>query len=116
MKKAKKVKAANVENGENTGKKKGGKKKLLLIPVALVLVAAIAAAAVFFVLPHFGIDLLHKELTPEEQIEEPIPKKGVETYVVGADSVPSLDTILEEGDGALIALRSPGKSDRKSVV
>lgn len=41
MKKAKKVKAANVENGENTGKKKGGKKKLLLIPVALVLVAAL---------------------------------------------------------------------------
>lgn len=110
MKKAKKVKATNVENEENTGKKKGGKKKLLLIPVALVLVAAIAAAAVFFVLPRFGIDLLHKELTPEEQIEEPIPKKGVETYVVGADSVPSLDTILEEGDGELIALRSPGKS------
>lgn len=110
MKKAKKAKAANVETEENTGKKKGGKKKLLLIPVALVLVAGIAAAAVLFVLPRFGIDLLHKELTPEEQIEEPIPKKGVETYTVGADTVPSLDTVLVEGDGELIALRSPGKS------
>lgn len=59
MKKAKKVKAAPVENGETGGKKKkGGKKKLLLIPIALVLVAAIAAAAVLFVLPKFGINLL----------------------------------------------------------
>lgn len=110
MKKAKKAKAATVENGENTGKKKGGKKKLLLIPVALVLVAAIAAAAVFFVLPKFGINLLGGDDSAEEQLEEPIPKKGVEAYVVGEDTVPSLDTILEEGEGQLIALRSPGKS------
>ncbi len=110
MKKAKKTKAANAEAGENTGKKKGGKKKLLLIPVALVLVAAVAAAAVLFILPRFGIDLLNRELTPEEQLEEPIPKKGVEAYTVGEDTVPSLDTVLLEGDGELIALRSPGKS------
>lgn len=112
MKKAKKAKpAANVEAEGNTGKKKkGGKKKLLLIPVALVLVAAIAAAAVLFILPRFGIDLLHKELTPEEQLEEPIPKKGVQAYTVGEDTVASLDTVLVEGDGELIALRSPGKS------
>lgn len=108
LKKAKKSKAkAKEENGEATGKKKGGKKKLLLIPVALVLVAGIAAAAIFVVLPKFGINLLGGE--PSDELEEPLPKKGVEAYVVGEDSVPSLDTILEEGDGELIALRSPGR-------
>lgn len=112
MRKAKKAKAgANVEaEGAAGKKKKGGKKKLLMVPVVLVLVAAVAAAAVLFILPRFGIDLLHKELSPEEQLEEPIPKKGVETYTVGEDTVPSLDTVLVEGDGELIALRSPGKS------
>ena len=116
MKKAKKAKAANVEAEGKTGKKKGGKKKLLLIPVALVLVAAIAAAAVLFVLPRFGIDLLNrdKEISPEEQLEEPIPKKGVEAYTVGEDTVASLDTVLVEGDGELIALRSPGKPKEDS--
>ena len=110
MKKAKKAKAAAVETEENGGKKKkGGKKKLLLIPIALILVAAIAAAAVLFVLPRFGINLLGGG-DDEPQLEEPLPKKGVEAYTVGEDTVPSLDTILEEGDGALIALRSPGKS------
>ena len=108
MKKAKKAKAVKEENGEVTGKKKGGKKKLLLIPVALVLVAAVAAAAVLFVLPRFGINLLG-DSSEEPPLEEPLPKKGVQEYVVGEDSVPSLDTILEEGDGQLIALRSPGK-------
>ena len=110
MKKAKKVKAAPVENGETGGKKKkGGKKKLLLIPIALVLVAAIAAAAVLFVLPKFGINLLGGGDDEGPQLEEPLPKKGVEAYTVGEDTVPSLDTILEEGEGELIALRSPGK-------
>lgn len=108
MKKAKKAKVENAEGGENT-KKKGGKKKLLLIPVALVLVAAIAAAVVLFVLPHFGINLLGGG-DSSQQLEEPIPKKGVEAYTVGEDTVPSLDTVLVEGDGELIALRSPGKS------
>lgn len=110
LKKAKKSKAkaaAAEENGEVTGKKKGGKKKLLLIPIALVLVAGIAAAAIFVVLPKFGINLLGD--SSEDPLEEPLPKKGVEAYVIGEDNVPSLDTILEEGDGALIALRSPGR-------
>lgn len=107
MKKLKKTKAAGAEGEENTGKKKkGGKKKLLLIPAALLLVAAVAAAVVIFVLPKFGIQLLGKG---EEKLEEPIPKKGVEVYTVGEDSAPSLDTILEEGDGELIALRTPRK-------
>lgn len=108
LKKAKKPKAkAAAENGEATGKKKGGKKKLLLIPVALVLVAGIAAAAVLFVLPRFGIDLLGGE--SEDPLEDPLPKKGVETYAIGENTVPSLDTILEEGDGELIMLRKPGR-------
>lgn len=109
MKKARKSKVEKAENGEAAGKKKGGKKKLLLVPVALVLVAAIGAAAVLFVLPRFGINLLGGD-SGEEPLEEPLPKKGVQEYVVGEDSVPSLDTILEEGEGQLIALRSPGKS------
>ena len=114
MKKAKKSKAkaaaaAPEENGEATGKKKkGGKKKLLLIPIALVLVAGIAAAAIFVVLPRLGVNLLG-DSSEEDPLEEPLPKNGVEVYEVGADSVPSLDTILEEGEGELIAKRSPGK-------
>ena len=100
--------AAAEENGEATGKKKGGKKKLLLIPIALVLVAGIAAAAVFFLLPQFGINLLGGG-EEEDPLEEPLPKNGVEVYEIEADSVPSLDTILVEGEGELIAKRSPGK-------
>lgn len=97
MKKAKKTKA---EAGEAAGKKKGGKKKLLMIPIALILVAAIAAAVVFFVLPRFGINLLGGGQ------EEPAAKKGVEAYTVGEDTVPALDTVLEEGEGELFALRA----------
>lgn len=109
LKKAKKTKAkATEENGEVAGKKKGGKKKLLLIPIALVLVAAIAAAAVFVVLPKFGINLLG-DGGDSDELEEPLPKKGLEVYAIGEENVPSLDTVLEEGDGALIALRSPGR-------
>lgn len=110
LKRAKKSKAkskAAEENGEATGKKKGGKKKLLLIPVALVLVAGIAAAAVLFVLPRFGIDLLGGE--SEDPLEDPLPKNGVETYAIGENTAPSLDTVLEEGDGELIMLRKPGR-------
>ena len=110
LKKPKKSKAkaeTKEENGEATGKKKGGKKKLLLIPVALVLVAGVAAAAVLFVLPRFGINLLGGG--EEDPLEEPLPKKGVETYAIGENTAPSLDTVLEEGDGELIMLRTPGR-------
>lgn len=109
MKKAKKAKTANVENEESTGKKKGGKKNLFVILIALVLVAAVAVAAVLFVLPKFGIQLLGGGGDSSAEIEEPLPKKGIEVYTVGEDSAPSLDTILEEGDGELLALRSPKK-------
>lgn len=113
LKKPKKSKAkatATEENGEATGKKKGGKKILLLIPVALVLVAGIAAAVVLFVLPRFGINLLgDSSEDPNGQLEEPLPKKGVEFYTIGENIAPALDIILEEGEGGLIALRSPGR-------
>lgn len=105
MKKAKKEKA------EKTGKK-GGKKKILLIPVILLLVAAIAAAAVFFVLPRFGIHLLggNDGEDSSSNLEEPLPKKGLETYTVGENTAAALDTVLQEGEGELIALRSPDDS------
>lgn len=110
MKRRKKTKVESLENGENVGKKKkGGKKKLLLIPVVLVLLAAIAAAVVLFVLPRFGINLLGGG-DNEPKLEEPLPKKGVEAYTVGEDTTISLDTVLEEGDGELLAMRSPGKA------
>lgn len=105
MPKKKKKTAAEGEELQEGKKKKKGKKKLLLIPVALILVAALAAAVVLFVLPRFGINLLG-EKEQEQQIEEPIPKKGVEAYTVGEDSVASLDTILVEGEGELLAMRT----------
>lgn len=112
-KKAKKAKGEQPENAENTGgKKKKGKKKLLLIPVLLLLVAAAAAAAVLFILPKFGINLVGGGEASSEPVEEKIPKKGIQTYAVGEDSAAALDTILEEGEGELLALRSPpGKGD-----
>lgn len=110
MAKNKKKKAVEGEEPQEGKKKKKGKKKLLLIPIVLVLVAAIAAVAVLFILPRFGINLLG-EKDPEQQVEEKIPKKGVEAYAVGEDTVASLDTILEEGEGELLALRTtPEKS------
>lgn len=104
-KKEKKQKAADqADQPENGKKKKKGKKKLLLIPIILLLVAAIAAVVVLFVLPKLnGGD-------SGEQVEEKIPKKGVETYAVGEDSTVSLDTVLEEEEGELLAMRSPGKA------
>lgn len=106
----KKKKAVEGEEPQEGKKKKKGKKKLLLIPIALVLVAAVAAAVILLVLPRFGINLLG-EKDPEQQVEEKIPKKGVEAYTVGEDTVASLDTILEEGEGELLALRTtPEKS------
>lgn len=110
MAKNKKKKAVEGEEPQEGKKKKKGKKKLLLIPIVLVLVAAIAAVAVLFILPRFGINLMG-EKDPEQQVEEKIPKKGVEAYTVGEDTVASLDTILEEGEGELLALRTtPEKS------
>lgn len=109
LKKPKKSKAkatAAEENGEATGKKKGGKKKLLLIPIALVLVLGIAAAVIFLVLPKFGINLLGGEKDP---LEEPLPKNGIEFYTIGENIAPALDMVLEEGEGGLIMLRTPGK-------
>lgn len=100
----KKKKAAEVEEPQEGKKKKKGKKKLLLIPIVLILVAAVAAA-ILFVLPRFGINLLGDK-EQEQQIEEPIPKKGVEAYTVGEDTVASLDTILAEGEGELLAMRT----------
>lgn len=88
---------------------KGGKKKLLLIPVFLVVIAAVAAAVVLFVLPRFGINLLGGDSGDSSSLEEPLPKKGLEAYTLGEDTTIALDTVLEEGEGELIALRSPEK-------
>lgn len=85
---------------------KGGKKKLL-IPLALIVVAAVAAAVVLFVLPRFGINLMGGGDSSE--VGDPLPKKGLEAYTIEEDTTISLDTVLEEGDGELIANRGPGK-------
>ena len=120
-KKEKKEKKKKAQEGEELqeGKKKG-KKKLLLIPLALILIAAIGAAAVLFVLPRFGINLLGgAEPGPGE--EE--PPKNLETFIAGEpiekedgeevqDATISLDTILEEGEGTLIAVRKPDKNSK----
>lgn len=116
MAKVKKEKKKKGSEGEEVqGGKKKGKKKLLMIPLLLVLVAAVGAAAVLFVLPRFGIDLLGgKEPGPGE--EE--PPKNLETFIAGEpikneneeevqDATISLDTLLEEGEGTLIAFRRP---------
>ena len=104
MKKEKKPKK------EKTGEK-GGKKKLLLIPIVLLLVAAIGAAVVLFVLPRFGINLLGGG-SGDSSLEEPLPKKGLEAYTLGEDTTISLDTLLEEGEGALIAFRKPDPANK----
>lgn len=106
---AKKEKKQKKEAAEGAGKKKG-KKKLLLIPIVLLLVAAVAAVVVLFVLPRFGGG---EEGGKSEQ--EPPKKDGLEFYTVGEDSVASLDSILEEGEGALIANRGPGKTTEGSA-
>lgn len=93
-------------------KKKKGKKKLLLIPIVLIVVVAVAAAAVLFILPRVGIDLLGKGGTEDEELGAP-PKKGITAYTIGEDTVPSLDTILEEGEGEIIAIRGPGEVVQK---
>lgn len=102
MKKEKKPKKEKPEG-------KGGKKKLLMIPLLLVVVAAIAAVVVMFVLPRFGIQLLGGDKGDSSSLEETLPRKGLEAYTLGEDTTISLDTILVEGEGELIALRSPEK-------
>lgn len=85
------------EKKEKTGKK-GGKKILLLIPVILILLGGAAFAVVRFVLPMLG-----------GGGEDKVPK-GLESYAIEEDTVAALDTILEEGEGELIAIRGPGKN------
>lgn len=77
---------------------KGGKKKLLIPLLGLVVIAAAAVIVVKFVLPKLG----------GGDGTEKLPKK-LEAYTVGEDTVASLDTVLEEGEGELIAKRGPGK-------
>lgn len=100
VKKEKKEKKPKKEKKEKTGKK-GGKKKLLLIPVVLVLLGGAAFVVVRFVLPMLG----------GGDGDTSAPPKGLESYTVEeVDSVAALDTILEEGEGELIAIRGPGKN------
>ncbi|MCI8304512.1 MAG: hypothetical protein HFF52_07780 [Lawsonibacter sp.] len=95
--KKEKVKKEKKEKGE---KKKGGKKKLLVLFLGLILLAAVAAVVVLFVLPKFF---------GEQDETEKEPPKGLQTYEVGEDTAAALDTILEEGEGRLIAHRGPEK-------
>lgn len=118
---ARKKKQKNAEEEELQGGKKKGKKKLLMIPLFLILVAAIGAAVVLLVLPRFGINLLGGE-EPGPGEEE--PPKNLETFIGGEpianedsedggevqDITISLDTLLEEGEGSLIAVRKPDGS------
>lgn len=110
MARKKKEKKGKNAEGEELQEGKKGKKKLLMIPLALILIAAVAAAVVLLVLPRFGINLLGG--SPDEN--EP-PKKGLETYTLDTevegeegevlvDSTIALDTILEEGEGTLLAV------------
>lgn len=87
------VKKEKKEKKEKTGKK-GGKKKLLILVLGLVAVAAAAFAVVRFVLPMLGGG------------EDDVPQK-LETYSIGEDSTVSIDTVLEEGEGGLLAKRGP---------
>ncbi len=96
----KKKKNPEEEELQGSKKKKKSKKKLLIPLLALVVVAAAAFVVVRFVLPKLN--------GGEDETGKP-PKKGITAYTVGEDSVPSLDTILEEADGQLIANRGPGK-------
>lgn len=101
MAKKKKKNPEGEEEIQGGKKKKKGKKKLLILLLALVVIAAAAFAVIRFVLPGLNGG-------KEEEVGAP-PKKGITAYTVGEDSVPSLDTILEEEDGQLIANRGPGK-------
>lgn len=114
MARKKKEKKKVVEGEELQEGKKKGKKKLLIIPLALIVVAA---ALVLVVLPRFGINLLPG--SEPEPGEEEAPK-NLETFIAGEpitneegeeiqNVTISLDTLLEEGEGSLIAVRKPGE-------
>lgn len=113
MARKKKRKAAAPVEGEELQEGKKKKKKLPLLLLLLVLLIAAAAAVVIFVLPRFGINLLgfggDGDTGDSSLAGDPLPKKGLESYTVGEDTVASLDTFLEEGEGELIANRGPGK-------
>ena len=102
----KKEKEPNEENEEQP--KKGGKKKLL-IPLIAIVVVALAAAVVLLVLPRFGINLLGGG---EKKNDAP-PKDELEVYTLGEETAAALDSVLEEGDGELIAVRNPDKKKDK---
>lgn len=97
MAKAKKEKKPKKER-----KGKGGRKRLLVLLLGLVVIAAGAFAVYKFVLPRLG----------SGEPQDKTPKK-LEAYTIGEDSTPSLDTILEEGEGELLANRGPGKLKTK---
>lgn len=97
MAKAKKEKKEKKEK-----KGKGGKKKLLIPLLGLAVIAAAAFAVYKFVLPGLG----------SGEPQDKTPKK-LEAYTIGEDSTPSLDTILEEGEGELLVNRGPGKTKTK---
>lgn len=103
MARIKKEKKAKKEKPEKTGKKGG--KKILILLLALVLLAGGAFAVVRFGLPMLGGGSSDEEGAP--------PKKGLEAYTIGEDTVASIDTLLEEGEGELIAVRGPGKRKTK---
>lgn len=115
-KKKEKKKAEESEEVQEGKKGKKGKKKLLFIPIVLILLAAAAFVVVRFVLPG-----LNAEPGPGEEK----PPKNLEAYTIGEaaagedgeelplDTVFSLDTILEEGEGRLIAAQKPEKEKPK---
>lgn len=102
----KKKKAEAEVEGEAQGKKKkkkGRKKLLLLLPLALILVAAVGFCVVRFVLPMLSGG-------GEGEGTGASSKKEVTAYTIGEDTTPSLDTIIEEGEGRIIGNRGPGKT------
>lgn len=102
----KKKKSAEDEEVQGGKKKKKGKKGLLILLLAALIIVAAAAAALKIVLPRLSGG------GEEDETGAP-PKKGITAYTVGEDTAPSLDTILEEADGKLIANRGPGKTKNK---
>ena len=97
---AKKEKKEKKEKKPKTGK--GGKKKLLIPLLALVVIAALAFVVIKIVLPKLG----------NGDGTDKLPKK-LEAYTIEEDTAPSLDTILEEGEGELLGNRGPGKRTEK---
>lgn len=97
---AKKEKKEKKEKKPKTGK--GGKKKLLIPLLALVVIAALAFVVIKIVLPKLG----------SGDGTDKLPKK-LEAYTIEEDTAPSLDTILEEGEGELLGNRGPGKRTEK---